>query len=24
LQPVTDALIEHDRQALRDLMGTVE
>lgn len=24
LQPITDALIEHDRQALRDLMGTVE
>jgi len=24
LQPVTDALIEHDRQALRDLMGTID
>ena len=24
LQPMTDALIEHDRQALRDLMGTID
>lgn len=24
LQPLTDALIEHDRQALRDLMGTID